>query len=132
MFYLSTYLQWFESYRWKTAEQDNKSAFTVPKGPFRVNSQEDQKFTYDWGAKATKVPHFSSYFISCQVWPKKSYKPFDILQYNFLRSKIIVSATILPNMSENYQETVARCENFRKFVARARNNQLWGAMIFDL
>jgi len=32
MFYLSTYLQWFTSYCWKTAEQDDKSAFAVPEG----------------------------------------------------------------------------------------------------
>jgi len=29
-------------------------------------------------------------------------------------------------------KTVARFENFRKFVARARNSQLWGSMTFDL
>jgi len=39
MFYLSTYLQWFASYRWKAVKQDDKTAFAVPKGPFRVNSQ---------------------------------------------------------------------------------------------
>jgi len=27
---------------------------------------------------------------------------------------------------------VARFENFQKFVARARNSQLWGYMTFDL
>jgi len=27
---------------------------------------------------------------------------------------------------------VAKFENFRKFVARARNSQLWGIMTFDL
>jgi len=33
-----------------------------------------------WVTEATKVPYFSSFFISCQVWPKISHKPFDILQ----------------------------------------------------
>ena len=61
-------------------------------------------FTHDWGTKATKVPHFSRFFISCLVWPKISHKPFDILQKKFLKSKITLSATILPNMSKNYQE----------------------------
>ena len=40
---------------------------------------EIKRFTHDWVTKA-KVPHFSSFFISCQVWPKMSHKPFDILQ----------------------------------------------------
>ena len=34
---------------------------------------EIKRFTHDWGIKATKVPHFSSFFISCQVWPKISH-----------------------------------------------------------
>ena len=29
------------------------------------------------------------------------------------------------------KETVAMFENFRKFVARARNSQLWGEMSFE-
>jgi len=32
MFYLSTYLQWFASYRRKTVEQDDVSASAIPKG----------------------------------------------------------------------------------------------------
>jgi len=40
MFYRSTYLQWFTSYRGKAVEHDDKLAFAVPKGPFRANSQE--------------------------------------------------------------------------------------------
>jgi len=41
---------------------------------------ESKRFTHDWVTKATKVPHFSSFFISCQVWPKVSHKPFNLLK----------------------------------------------------
>jgi len=61
MFYLSTYLQWFANYRWKTAEQDDKSAFTVPKGPFRVNSQDMVK---------APSPIFLKFYSNCHypIW----------------------------------------------------------------
>ena len=41
---------------------------------------EIKRFTHEWVTEVTKVPHFSSFFISCQVWPKISHKPFDILR----------------------------------------------------
>jgi len=48
-------------------------------------------------------------------------------------SKIILSETILPNMSENFKEMkpTVKFENFRKSVARARNSQLCGSMTFE-
>jgi len=49
-----------------------------------------------------------------------------------------VKDNFLSNNSTKYErklsrkETVAMFENFRKFVARAGNSQLWGTMTFDL
>jgi len=76
-----------------------------------------------WVTNATKVPHFCSFFILCQVWPKISHKPFDIFSIKFSK----VKDNCISNNSSKYEQklsrnkTVVRFENFEKFATRARN-----------
>jgi len=86
-----------------------------------------------WVTEATKVPHFSSFLISCQVRPKISHKPFDNFAIKFSK----VKDNFISNNSSTYEwkisrnKTVARFENFWKFVAKARNSQLWVSVTFE-
>jgi len=63
MFCLSTYLQWFARYCWKSAEQDDKSAFAVPKGFWNFSNYEH------W----TKVFVFSTLcWFAHEIWQRWS------------------------------------------------------------
>ena len=66
MFYLSTFLQWFASYRWKIDEKDDKSAFAVPKGPFRVNSREVVKVPSPFFLKFYSNCHYPMWWTSAK------------------------------------------------------------------
>ena len=78
MFYLSTYLQWFASCRWKNDEQDDKSAFAVPKGPFHVNSQEVVKapapIFLKFYSNSQNIKRFVRYLGSNLAWNEKTRK----------------------------------------------------------
>jgi len=80
MFCLSTYQEWFANYRWKTAEQDDKSAFTVFKGPFRVNSQDVFK---------TPSPIFLKFYSNCHypIW----WTPAKFKWKNLSRNGMIIN-----------------------------------------
>jgi len=58
----------------------------------------------------TKVPHFPSFFISCQVWPKDISQTFWYFATKFwkIKSKILLSATISSKWEKWVMHSVAR------------------------
>ena len=70
MFYLSTYLQWFASYRWKAVKQDDKSAFAVPKGhsvSIRRESGQHTLSNFPEILLKLSLPHMMNI---CNIWTK--------------------------------------------------------------